>query len=140
MSPAPLRGLFISAFLSFVVQLSSQTRTSKQMSLPITPPTSGSEMFRAYCADCHGTDGRGGGPLVAILKVAPPDLTSLAMRNGGKFPYDRVYSRISGDKRLAAHGSREMPVWGPVFRSMGKGKQRIKALTEYLISLQPQTK
>ncbi len=97
-------------------------------------------MFRAYCADCHGTDGKGGGPLAAILKVAPPDLTSLARRNGGEFPYNHVYKSIGGDNKLAAHGSREMPIWGPVLNNMGKGRERIKALADYLVSLQPGAK
>ena len=78
MGSAALRRLFICAFVAFAFPLSAQTRSAKQMSLPITSPTSGSEMFRAYCADCHGTSGKGDGPLVAILKLAPPDLTSLA--------------------------------------------------------------
>ena len=106
-----------------------------------TPPTSGPQMFQAYCSDCHGHDARGNGPLVAVLKVVPPDLTTLAKRQNGKFPAEEVSATIRGDSGKAAHGSREMPIWGPVFRNMGKGHKgeaevRIKALTSYLAGLQ----
>jgi mono/diheme cytochrome c family protein len=102
-------------------------------------------MFRAYCADCHGVDGKGNGPVAAVLKIVPPDLTTLTQRNQGKFPYDRVFETISGEAKVAPHGTREMPIWGPVFRQMGKGRReeaqlRLKTLTNYLASLQAQAK
>lgn len=43
--------------------------------------------------------------------MPPPDLTALAKRNSGKYPSDHVTSAIRGDRRLAAHGPKEMPVW-----------------------------
>jgi mono/diheme cytochrome c family protein len=145
MIPYP-RTLWLIVYL-FVGALSAagQKRSGQEIALPSTPPTSGSEMFRAYCADCHGSDGKGNGPIASFLKIAPPDLTTLAARNSGNFPYDRVYKAIDGETYLASHGSREMAVWGPVFRTMGKrgkneARQRITTLTEYLASLQPQAK
>ncbi|HSW51455.1 MAG TPA: cytochrome c [Bryobacteraceae bacterium] len=104
-------------------------------------PASGSEMCRAYCASCHGLDGRGRGPAAAAMKRPPTDLTTLARRNGGKFPEARVYQSIEGDAELAAHGSREMPVWGTAFRTMGGSdeasvKLRVRNLTRYIESLQ----
>lgn len=120
---------------------SDQKHVSQGLQPTPTSPTSGQQMFRAYCADCHGDQGKGNGPLVSILKMAPPDLTSLSKRNSGKFPYDRVYQTIVGESQSAAHGSREMPIWGPVFRSMGKGRKdetklRMQTLTSYIASLQ----
>jgi mono/diheme cytochrome c family protein len=70
---------------------------------------SGEHEFRNSCALCHGTDGRGH---TAILKTAPPDLTTLATRNHGVFPVDRIYAVIDGRDEVRAHGSREMPAWG----------------------------
>ena len=121
------------------VVLSAQKRGT--IRLPSTSPTDGPQMFHAYCADCHGRDAKGNGPLVVVLKGTPPDLTTLAKRNGGKFPGKKVSATVRGESSPAAHGSREMPVWGPVFRKMGKEKKgdpelRIKTLTSYLASLQ----
>ena len=133
--------LLASLTLCFAFLLFAQKRDGGQLSLPATSPTSGSQMFHAYCADCHGHDAKGNGPLVAVLKVVPPDLTTLAQRNQGKFPVEQVSRIIRGPSGNAAHGSREMPIWGPVFRNMDKGHKggaevRIKTLTSYIASLQ----
>lgn len=106
-----------------------------------TSPVSGSEMFNSYCAACHGTDGKGGGPAVAALKTPPPNLTTLSARNNGKFPELRVYQAIRGDLDMPAHGTKDMPVWGVVFNSMshdnGAGTQmRLANITTYIKDMQ----
>jgi mono/diheme cytochrome c family protein len=105
-----------------------------------TSPSSGKDMFVTYCAVCHGTDAKGGGPAVAALKMPPPDLTTMTKRNGGKFPELRVFNTINGDLNTPAHGSKDMPVWGDVFRSMERDnaaqQMRVSNLTKYLESLQ----
>ena len=68
--------------------------------------------FQSSCATCHGTDGKGNGPLREQLKVPPPDLTMLAKNNNGVFPTNAVYETIDGSKTVPAHGTREMPIWG----------------------------
>jgi mono/diheme cytochrome c family protein len=101
----------------------------------------GAEMFRAYCGVCHGADGRGAGPAVDALKKRPADLTQLSRKNEGKFPARHVGNVIQGSDVVAAHGSREMPVWGTVFRTLGDSatvKIRVDNLTAYLQSLQRQ--
>jgi len=113
----------------------------KHTTAPATSPASGEEMFKSYCASCHGKDGKGDGPAAAALKSAPADLTSLAKKNGGKYPADRVTSVLRGQASLASHGSQEMPVWGPVFWKMSQGheavvQQRVVNLTRYIESLQ----
>lgn len=133
--------LFVTLVLPLAFLAAAQKRVPGQIPLPRTSPTSGQEMYRAYCADCHGEKGKGGGPVVPVLKVVPPDLTTLTKRNSGTFPYDHVYKTIDGDAAPAAHGSREMPIWGPVFRDMGKGhkgeaKLRMKNLASFVASLQ----
>jgi mono/diheme cytochrome c family protein len=112
--------------------------------LKYVPPVSvsaadGAEMFRAYCAVCHGTDGRGGGPAADSLKKRPADLTQLSRKNGSKFPAVHVAQVIQGDTAVGAHGSRDMPVWGSVFRSLGDSgtvKLRIENVSRYVESLQ----
>jgi mono/diheme cytochrome c family protein len=67
------------------------------------------------CAVCHGVDGKGNGPLRDLLMKRPADLTRLSRRNGGTFPYSRVFATIDGRYAVPSHGDREMPVWGREF-------------------------
>ena len=106
-----------------------------------TSTSSGKEMYLAYCTACHGAEGKGDGPASAALKSRPSDLTNLAKRNAGKFPELRVFGAINGDLRVTAHGSKDMPTWGAVFRQMDGTdvagvKLRIRNLTKYIESIQ----
>ena len=105
-----------------------------------TSPASGKEMFNEYCAVCPGTAGKGDGPAATALKKAPADLTQLAAKNSGKFPDVRVMRYIGGEDTVAAHGTRDMPMWGEVFHSMnrdsGVTQLRISNLTDYVKGLQ----
>jgi mono/diheme cytochrome c family protein len=113
----------------------------KKVPVSQTSANSGDEMFRTYCAACHGLDGKGGGPAVSALKNPPGDLTKLTAKNQGKFPELKVYSSIRGDNDNPAHGSKDMPVWGAIFQTMGKdgGAQaqlRISNLVAYIKGIQ----
>ena len=99
--------------------------------------------FERHCAVCHGTDATGSGPLTEYLIRKPSDLTVIARTYGGAFPFDRVAAVIDGRADVAAHGPREMPVWGYRFsatpdRAQGaqSAKQRITAIASYLETLQ----
>lgn len=113
----------------------------KHVPLKPTSAASGQEMYKSYCAVCHGADGKGNGPAVGALKVPPPDLTTLAQKNGGKYPALKVSAVLHGESALAAHGSKEMPIWGELFWSMSGGheqevQQRVANLNKYIESLQ----
>jgi mono/diheme cytochrome c family protein len=101
----------------------------------------GAQLFRTYCASCHGTDARGSGPLAEHLRRTPPDLTLYAMRNGGGVPTERLIEIIDG-RHVPSHGDREMPVWGDAFRftpggtSQAAVKARIDAIVRYLAGIQ----
>ena len=133
-------GLTLFAILLIAGPGSAQQPEIRRVPPENTPITSGSEMFRIYCAVCHGTDGKGNGPAVPALAKQPPDLTQLSKKNGGKFPTFIVSNVILGDEFIAAHGSRDMPMWGDAFRSKNRDesaiKLRIHNLTEYIESLQ----
>jgi len=103
------------------------------------PDDAGSQLFRTHCASCHGTAGRGDGPLAELLRRMPPDLTQFTRRNAGVFPSERVYRIIDG-RDVPSHGDREMPVWGDVFRTVSGGasevRARIDAIVRYLAGIQ----
>ena len=106
-----------------------------------TIAASGKQTYTQYCAACHGADARGNGPAAFALKTPPPDLTTLAKRHGGKFPYDYVFDVLRFGTRFASHGSSDMPIWGPLFGSMESYdevavRKRIKDLSDYLASQQ----
>jgi len=99
----------------------------------------GKELFSVYCVSCHGFSGKGEGPVAPELKTRPADLTLLSKNNDGKFPRSLVIQFITGDTAVAAHGTREMPVWGAIFRGQGgtqTERTKIEALTDYIESLQ----
>ena len=100
----------------------------------------GPDLFRAYCASCHGKDGKGNGPAASALKATVPDLTLIVKRNDGKFPVARIRRIILGEGMIASHGSREMPVWGPIFHQVesdvDRGYVRVDNLLKYLESIQ----
>jgi hypothetical protein len=101
----------------------------------------GPDLYKAYCASCHGLDAKGTGPMARSLKVRPSDLTRISIRNRGVFPKNRVEKIISGEEQPATgHGSSEMPVWGPIFsqvtRDVDLGRVRIDNLARYLRDIQ----
>ena len=89
---------------------------------------SGKTAYLSSCAPCHGADGKGNGFISAVLKTPPADLTMLAKRNDGVFPIAAVNEIIDGRTLIAAHGNREMPIWG--FDVMGRS--RISVIVDYL--------
>lgn len=118
----------------------AQTKEVKKEPVKMTSAASGSEMYASYCAPCHGKGGKGDGPAASALKIPPANLTELAKKNNGKFPADHVAADLRSGL-TGAHGSKDMPVWGPLFSSVsGRDdaivQMRISNLIHYLESLQ----
>jgi len=137
-----MRIVTVLAFLLSATLSSAQQPANKINVVPVqsTPADSGKDMFGAYCASCHGLDGKGAGPAASALKVAPADLTALARHNSGKYPAMQVLN-ILKEGTNAAHGSKDMPVWGPILSSITpSGKPlvqlRMTNLTSYIETLQ----
>jgi mono/diheme cytochrome c family protein len=107
---------------------------------------SGAYAFRTYCASCHGTDGRGEGPLAESLRFHPPDLTLIAKRNDGEFPTEKVIRIVDGRKPLPGHGGPDMPIWGDAFRNAETGyddasaRAKVRLVVDYLKTLQAPAK
>jgi mono/diheme cytochrome c family protein len=75
----------------------------------------GHMLFETYCASCHGSGGKGDGPVAPVLMTPPADLTRLSERYGNPLRRDEIAAFIDGRRDVAAHGPREMPVWGERF-------------------------
>jgi mono/diheme cytochrome c family protein len=132
-------------FLSLAVGLScfaayAQEKSVKKVPAKPTTAIAGKDLFRQYCAVCHGLDAKGAGPAADALKKSPGDLTQLSRKNNGKFPEQRVLAIFKGDAAVSAHGSQDMPVWGPIFNNMSpnltQGQDRIYALLNYVEEIQ----
>ncbi len=123
-----------------VGQQSQTAPNAEGQSTPLIRSVDGPDLFRAYCASCHGVDAKGAGPAASALKPKVPNLTLLAQNNRGQFPLTRVRKTIMGEEVMAAHGSREMPIWGPIFHQvegdMDWGNVRLENLVKYLESIQ----
>ena len=119
----------------------AQNPDIKKVPARYTSPASGSEMYKAYCASCHGMKGLSDGPVAEHLKVPVPDLTTLSKRNKGVYPAAHVTQVIRGEVGLRSHGIQDMPVWGPVFLNLNNRQEaavhmRVSNLTKYIESLQ----
>ncbi len=109
----------------------------------LTDSLVGEDLYVAYCATCHGLDGRGNGPVASALVVTPADLTALSRLNGGTFPRVQLEARLDGEMTVSdpiAHGSTEMPIWGAIFRALDASdtiaQVRVTNLVDYLEAIQ----
>lgn len=109
----------------------------------------GQREYQSNCVACHGITGKGDGPVAPILKAQIPDLTLMARKNSGVFPFARVYEAIDGRVVYAAHGTHDMPIWGNAYKTGASPqfddypynaeffvRSRILALIDYLNRMQ----
>jgi mono/diheme cytochrome c family protein len=136
------RNLFLSIAL---VSLTSPIGKAGELQAPkktvsiTAAELSGGEIFKSYCATCHGSDAKGKGPMAAVLKVPPPDLTTLSRQNKGKFPADHIASVLQHGVDVPAHGTAEMPIWGSTFADIKTHRvvtMRVADMIRYLESIQ----
>ena len=127
--------LVFGAAVSILSIAEAQDNQIKKTRVKPTSPVSGAQMFKEYCAVCHGPSGKGDGPVATALKVPPPDLTTLAQRHDGKFPDDYVSNVLKNGVQNPAHGSGEMPVWGPIFDTMNRWKALCPGMDETPVTL-----
>jgi len=139
-----LKRLLVTATIAaLAVGMSYADQSNGKVTIPVTKTSasSGMQMYTSYCAPCHGTDGRGQGPVASALKTPPPDLTLLTRTNRGKFPDAHVVAVLQNGTEIASHGTAEMPVWGPILGKMNQTNSqdrllRISNLSRYLETLQ----
>ena len=137
-------GITLATAIAAGVVYASQS-TSNTLVIPVSkvPANDGEQMFVDYCASCHGLDGKGKGPVAIAIKQQPTDLTLLSKNNGGKFPATHVVSVLQFGTANPAHGTAQMPVWGPALGTIDSSMTqkdaraiRIRNLSLYLQSLQ----
>jgi mono/diheme cytochrome c family protein len=110
---------------------------------PVAAQPSGMDLYMNHCAACHGPAGEGDGPVATVMEIVVPNLRTLRERNGGDFPLDAVTAYIDGRESRAAHGTRQMPIWGDVFAARGDDESvqelvraRIDAIVAFVAQLQ----
>ena len=104
----------------------------------------GKAVYLQYCGACHGPDGKGDGIAGTFMTPKPTDLTQIAKKNGGEFPFQRTLSDVDGRNTVRAHGDPDMPVWGEVFHQQATWDTRrrvevqgkLMLITDHLRSIQ----
>jgi len=125
--------LFLS--LGAIAEPAAQSSRAGDPPRLIIESMTGEDSFRFYCAPCHGVTGRGDGPVAAVLKTLPRDLTTLTKLNAGTFPRSAVIAFVDGTGRaLPAHGPADMPVWGPIFRGLDSSSPRVRVRIENIVT------
>lgn len=132
--------LVVGLFAAASTSPADKAKTKTDQPSHLIQSLKGSDIYHAYCASCHGVTGKGDGPVASALTAKIPDLTTISQRNAGIFPADRVRKVIVGDESILGHGSRDMPVWGPIFHQVEAdrdyGEVRLRNITDYLRSIQ----
>jgi cytochrome c len=139
-----LKRLFLLVLsVAFCLAVGYGETANSKITIPVnrTDATNGKQMYTNYCAPCHGTDGRGHGPVSQALRMQPVDLTGLSRANNGKFPSAHVASVLQFGSDMPVHGTAQMPVWGPILGKMDpqnaqERSLRISNLSAFLKSIQ----
>jgi mono/diheme cytochrome c family protein len=103
----------------------------------------GKELYKRFCASCHGLEAHGDGPVAPLLKVQVPDLTLIELRHK-RFDAPLIEMIIDGRFLIRGHGTRDMPVWGDEFtrseianpQAESATRVLIRRMVEYLQSIQ----
>ena len=140
-----LKEVFMSHYLIILalgccISVSAQQKVIKEVPARMNRSLEGVDLFREYCAVCHGVNARGDGPAADALKKHPTDLTQLGRKHAGKYPVLEVQTAIKGSRDIIEHGTHEMPVWGTIFSQSGQqrdlGDMRVIALVKYIEGIQ----
>ena len=137
---AVIRQMAVGALLSASVFFGAAAANAADTDTP------GKWLYLKYCGACHGSDGKGNGVASGFMRPKPTDLTQLAKKAGGTFPYVPTMQAIDGTKTVSAHGDANMPVWGEIFRQESGAPMehrvdvqgKVMLITDYVRSIQEQ--
>jgi mono/diheme cytochrome c family protein len=133
--------LALATLLSTTLLASDRRHVTADQAGPSLAHT-GSQLFKTYCASCHGTSALGDGPLASAMRRKPANLTEIARRHKGVYPGALVFKIIDGRTPVPGHGGPDMPVWGDAFRRSSETTdeasvtRRIQALVDFLETIQ----
>jgi mono/diheme cytochrome c family protein len=104
----------------------------------------GYEVYRSYCAVCHGVFADGNGPVAPALATPPEDLSQLFKRYGSPLRSKELAQVIDGRLMARSHGTSDMPVWGDRLYQGPHDSQQVEQvrrgtilrIIEYLNSIQ----
>lgn len=113
--PSPIRSFRALAALALAASLAVPAVVSAEELNSYT----GAQLYKRFCASCHGPDGAGDGPVAGTLRLRPPDLAGIMTRQGGQFPEEKLRRVLDGRDVVSAHGGRDMPVWGTELKQAG---------------------
>jgi len=133
--------ILVSLYLVLVATAAAQApKVVKQTNAHTSNSWTGDQLYREFCAVCHGIDAKGSGPAASALKVTPTDLTQFSRRNNGKYNDLRMRNIIANTDAVGAHGTGEMPIWGDIFKSISAnptfGQMRVDVLVKYIQTIQ----
>jgi len=135
--------LLVACAAGVIAGISYADQSQSKVTIPVnrTVASDGRQMYVNYCAPCHGADGKGNGPVASELRRKPTDLTVLSKNNKGRYPDMHVMAVLEFGADVPAHGTAQMPVWGPVLGKMENTKAqskllRMSNLCSYLKSIQ----
>jgi mono/diheme cytochrome c family protein len=138
-SSMPIRRLRLAAItVTTILAITSAARSAEP------PDHPGRSTYLRYCGACHGPQGKGDGIAGTFMTPKPSDLTQIAKKNDGRFPFSQTMRYIDGTETVRAHGDPDMPVWGEIFRDEATGdstrrievRGKVLIITDYLQSIQ----
>jgi hypothetical protein len=100
----------------------------------------GPALYTAYCSVCHGSAGKGDGPMPKALKVAPPDLIPLPLEAAARFRW-RGFSESSRARKpclgdTARGKCRFEGLFFLIAWDQDLGRVRVNNLAKYIESMQ----
>lgn len=135
-------GALAAATLLAAILFATTVHTAGPDQAPPNNAAMGADLYRMYCASCHGVTARGDGPLASSMRRTPPNLTEITKRQKGAYPKELIFKIIDGRQRVPGHGGPDMPVWGDAFMRTSDSSTRnsvefrIQALVDYLETIQ----
>ena len=112
----------------------------------------GAALYQAYCASCHGWNGKGGGQAARAIPTPVPDLTQFAsvhsstVHNTNDCQLSIIAALQTGHRGPndphVTEGDLDMPNWAPIFKSLSSNQAaaylRMRNVAQHVAAIQVQ--